>query len=43
MWVNLKTAKEIGFSTSSLIDTCKEFADKLKEEGGKVEIKIVGE
>ena len=43
LWVNLKTAKEIGFSTSSLIDTCKEFADKLKEEGGKVEIKIVGE
>jgi len=43
LWVNLKTAKEIGFSSSSLLDACKEFAEKLKEEGGKVDIKVISE
>jgi len=43
LWVNLKIAKEIGFSTSSLTDACEKFADKLKEEGGKVEIKVISE
>jgi len=39
LWVNLDTAEKIGFSSSSLLDTCREFANKLRKEGVEVDIK----
>ena len=41
LWVNLDTAEKIGFSSSFLLDTCKEFADKLRKEGVRVDIKTI--
>ena len=43
LWENMDTVKEIGISPSSFENSISLFAKKIEKEGGKVEIKVVGE